>query len=87
MHYQYDYIRWRTYFHPCKHAWVEAKFSDTKPELHSKICHENCRALRPENFTDSNHDYCNFGIVNFAIYCFSEFLYMIFIHNIKPYTI
>ena len=55
MHYQYDYIAERTYFLLCEHGWLQAKFSSSKLELHSKISYENYRALNPENSAQSDY--------------------------------
>ena len=52
---QYDNSKGRTYFHPCKHAWLPMKIYGPKLEPRSKFGHENCRALEPENSAESEH--------------------------------
>ena len=45
----------RTYFRPCKHAWLQMKIYGPQLEPRSKLCHENRRALEPENSAESEH--------------------------------
>ena len=52
----------------CKHAWLRVKISGPKLELcsnPSKLGHENCRALEPENSAESEHN--NLAIPDRAI--------------------
>ena len=52
---QYDNFKGRTYFRPCKHAWLQMKIYGPKLEPRSKLGHENRRALEPENSAESEH--------------------------------
>ena len=55
MHHQYYNFKGRTYFLPCKHALLQMKISGPKLESRSKLGHENCRVLEPENSAESEH--------------------------------
>ena len=50
---QYDNFKGRTYFRPCKHAWLQMKIYGPKLEPRSKLGHENRRVLEPENSAES----------------------------------
>ena len=39
----------------CKHAWLQMKLSGPKLEPRSRLGHENCRALEPENSAKPEH--------------------------------
>ena len=52
MHHQFDNFKGRTYFHPCKHVWLQIKKFLV---LSSSLGHENRQALEPENSAQSKH--------------------------------
>ena len=52
---QYGNFKGRTYFRPCKHAWLQMKIYGPKLEPRSKLGNENRRALEPENSAESEH--------------------------------
>ena len=52
---QYGNFKGRTYFRPCKHAWLQMKIYGPKLEPRSKLGHEKRRALEPENSAESEH--------------------------------
>ena len=55
IHCQYGNFKGRTYFRPCKHAWLQMKIYGPKLEPRSKLGHEKRRALESENSAESEH--------------------------------